>query len=599
MFKTQLLIIVFYLLMPAVFAQKLLDQKLTIHIQNLNLPEALEQIEKAGNFHFSYQSNIFKQQQAINLQAHNKSVLYILNHLLDGAYYYTEKRNYIIIHSGTQKKFTISGYVFNTQSGAPLQEVSIYEEQLLASTITDNNGFFTLELKNKKKLNQLSLIFKKEHYTQEALTVHAGYDQEIQQYIAPTKEIYLNDVVINAEKQHDFKSLFLDYKLKIQEMNLGHFFAHQPFQASLWPGLGTKGLMGARLSNNISFNVLGGYTAGLNGFEIGSLFNCVSGDVAYTQIAGVFNDNAANTKGVQIAGIYNKVAQSFKGVQIAGVSNKVKQEMHGVQIAGILNKNNQSIKGVQIAGCVNHSFDSTDGVQISGFVNINNKVSKGLQIAGFANINQEDNATFQVAGFSNTSLKRSAGVQLAGAVNTASKMKGVQIALLNRADTMQGFGLGLINFYKNGILNLEYLYEPWSPYQLALLSGMPYFYNSIGAGYQNTGSANVYAAIAGIGSSLKLSKHVGIALEAQSYFYNIGQHYNFPMLVKLKSKLAYTPFKKVSIFIAPTLNMTTASTLQALNYTLSEKYVLNENFMGSKNQHLFLAWQWGLSLSLK
>jgi hypothetical protein len=46
--------------------------------------------------------------------------------------------------------------------------------------------------------------------------------------------------------------------------------------------VGTHGKLSGQVTNNFSFNILGGYGAGVNGAEVGGLFNIDKKDVKYT-----------------------------------------------------------------------------------------------------------------------------------------------------------------------------------------------------------------------------------------------------------------------------------------------------------------------------
>ncbi len=135
----------------------------------------------------------------------------------------------------------------------------------------------------------------------------------------------------------------------MNSLNLDGFFSKQPFQFSLTPGLGSHGRMGAQVINKFSLNILGGYTAGVNGFELGTLFNIVKQDMKYVEIAGLFNIVGGKASGIQVAGLYNSVLDSVSGIQIAGLSNIAARDMKGIQVGGIYNHAYHS-KGVQIAG---------------------------------------------------------------------------------------------------------------------------------------------------------------------------------------------------------------------------------------------------------
>ncbi|RZM21055.1 MAG: hypothetical protein EOO88_34405 [Pedobacter sp.] len=118
--------------------------------------------------------------------------------------------------------------------------------------------------------------------------------------------------------------------------------------------------------NKFSLNVIGGYTAGVDGLELGGLFNINRRNTKYLQLAGVFNLVGGNMSGLQIAGVSNQVLDTVKGVQIAGFINKAESQVSGLQIAALTNKA-QVLKGVQI-GIVN-VVDTSAGASI-GLINI-------------------------------------------------------------------------------------------------------------------------------------------------------------------------------------------------------------------------------------
>src|SRR3546814_16471504 len=82
---------------------------------------------------------------------------------------------------------------------------------------------------------------------------------------------------------------FVSSGQRIQSLNLRGFFTESPVQVSLMPGLSTQGRMSAQVVNNFSVNLIGGYTAGLNGMEMAGVFNMNKKDVGPVKIAGGFN----------------------------------------------------------------------------------------------------------------------------------------------------------------------------------------------------------------------------------------------------------------------------------------------------------------------
>src|SRR5699024_5124748 len=193
----------------------------------------------------------------------------------------------------------------------------------------------------------------------------SGYDQTLTIAISPIQQLTLNPVTIIADSagnKNRINNFLLSSRQKIRDINLRRFFIKQPFQYALWPGLGTHGKLSAQVMNKYSFNILGGYTAGVNWFELGGLFNIDKKDVQYVQLAGLFNAVGGNTTGLQGAGVYNQVEQKVTGIQMAGILNK-SQQLKGFQLAGLVNINNTTLTGVQMASILNYTHH-LKGLQI-------------------------------------------------------------------------------------------------------------------------------------------------------------------------------------------------------------------------------------------
>jgi hypothetical protein len=139
----------------------------------------------------------------------------------------------------------------------------------------------------------------------------------------------------------------------------------RPAQVSFAYPLGTNGVNSPDYSNNLSLNVLFGLNGGVNGAELGSVFNFNRGDVKWAQAAGVFNINTGDTSGVQLAGVFNASNGDTRGLQ-ASTANLAFQDFRGLQI-GVLNYS-QKLTGVQL-GVVNITEDAEAGVPI-GLINI-------------------------------------------------------------------------------------------------------------------------------------------------------------------------------------------------------------------------------------
>src|SRR6188768_3445927 len=389
-------IIFLFFINTAIDGQAILQKNISLDVNKQRLDNVLEILSNKGDFYFSYNSNIIKKDSLISLRASNKTVKEILSQLFNTTYEFKESGNYIIIRKAPirmtlvtqkgvteEKIYSVSGFVYDEQSGAAINEASIYEKKMLASALTNEEGYFKIKLKSSKS-STAELTVSKEFYEDTTIKIQPRFDQQLSITMMPV-EIPGNNVVIKPEDYQAPDSLqvitdttvveqapittdsikvqqtgvgrfLLSGKQKVQSLNLKNFFTTRPFQISLVPGVSTHGQMNSQVINNFSLNVFGGYTAGTNGFEIGGLFNIDQKDVKYFQAAGLFNS----------------VGGALTGFQAAGINNIVQDNVYGFQAAGIYNHVSDSVKGFQAAGIGNFSKEKASGVQIAGVANISN-----------------------------------------------------------------------------------------------------------------------------------------------------------------------------------------------------------------------------------
>jgi hypothetical protein len=371
-FKFPILLLFFLLHINPAFAQGLLQKKLTIDIKGDKLAKVLIELSNQGGFHFSYSGKNFPKDSLVTIAAYNESIFNILSKLLADQYEYEERRNYIILTPALQRlsfintdvtsdnnNYSISGIVVNLKTGERLMNTSVYEKAQLESTITDEHGYFNLKLRS-NSLNQVRITASKYAYHDTSLT-------------------FLNTVVISNRNrarmfQHngrDIEATVLGRFLttaaqRIQSINIQDFFTNRPYQVSLIPGLSSHGALSSQVVNKFSLNLAGGYTAGVNGLELGGLFNINKRDTRYLQFAGVFNLVGGTVTGLQLAGVSNQALDTVQGVQVSGFINKADRQVSGLQIAALNNKAH-TLKGVQI-GIVN-VVDTSYGASI-GLINI-------------------------------------------------------------------------------------------------------------------------------------------------------------------------------------------------------------------------------------
>lgn len=542
-------------------AQNLLNRNISsLEVRNQRLGDVLEILSNKGNFYFSYNSSIIKKDSLVTMVAYNKSVKTILDFLFKSGYEFKESGNYIIIRRApvsisiiTNKAetvnnyYVVSGVVLDDHTGDRIPDASVYEKDRLASALTNDTGYFKLKLKVRYKTAKLTVS--KAFYEDTVVQINTGYNQRLKITIVPAVEqgpvtiISPEDYLLGDSSQvgqttdtipqkkldsakveyTGIGKFLLSVKLKAQSVNMKNFFTARPFQVSFVPLISTNGRMNAQVVNKFSLNMLGGYSAGVNGMEIGGLFNINKKSMTGFQMGGLLNLTGTYVNGLQIAGIHNSVLDSVTGVQIAGISNFVSKK----------------VKGWQLAGIYNHANNTMNGVQIGGIANFVNKNATGLQIAGIAN----------------TARRRMNGFQISGIINYAQVLNGVQIGLINIADSSNGFSIGLFNFVrKNGYHKISVYSSELMNLNVDLKTGNAKLYSILKASMHISDTAKLYAYGFGLGHDFIFAKWISLSSEISSqYLYN-GNWDASNILGQFKLNLNLHPSKYFSVFAGATLN---------------------------------------------
>lgn len=542
-------------------AQSILNRSISVEVSRQRLEHVLEIVSNKADFYFSYNSTMVKKDSLVSIRAVSQTVKDVLVTLFGNGYEFRESGNYIIIRRApirltlvtkkmvTEDKFYIvSGYVYDEQQGTAIPQASIYEKKILAAALTNTEGYFKLRLKN-SHASLVALTVSKELYEDTTISIEPRYNQQVSVTLVPV-ETMAGQVVVSPEDYFTARpSLAVSDTLPVtipggkkdsvrvenkgpgrwllsnwqkrQSLNLKKFFTTRPFQVSFTPGLGSHGKLSAQVVNNFSLNVLGGYTAGTNGIEIGGLFNIDKKEVRYVQVAGLFNSVGGRVKGFQAAGINNLVQDSVKGFQVAGVNNLVKGKMTGLQVAGVYN----------------HVTDSVRGMQLSGVGNFSPKRTKGLQLAGVLNF----------AG------REMDGVQIAGVLNYTHRLKGVQFGVINIADSSDGYSIGLINIVLKGYHKLSISANDILSLQVAFKTGNAKLYSILQAGLRTGDSSRVYAFGYGLGREMALNKKKNLLLNAElsSQQLYLGSWDYLNLLNRLELNLTVRAGKYFSVSAGP------------------------------------------------
>jgi hypothetical protein len=592
----------FCLIHSHVYAQSLLDRKISIEVANQRLSQVLKLISSKGNFYFSYNSSIIARDSLISFSAANRSVKQVLDQLCGNQYKWQQNNNYIILRKApitapslvasqtpsAEKLYTVTGYVLNGETGEKVENVSIYEKQRLVLATSDDKGFFKIKLKS--RYSTASLSISREMYEDTTVVIQPKYDQQVTIVITPVVasepmvtispiENELPDTIvvklpsdilatatfpkedIPVEKTKWGKRL-LSAKQNIQSINLKKFFADRTFQVSLTPGLSTHGKLSAQVVNNFSVNVVGGYTAGVNGIELAGAFNVNKKDVKYLQAAGLINITGGSVTGGQLAGIHNHVLGNVSGIQASGFSNFVKGNVTGAQLSSIHNHVSGSFTGIQASNFSNFIKGKLIGVQLSDIHNVCYDSVVGLQAAGIVNFAHKKVTGVQLAGIGNFSNRELDGVQISSIFNYAKKLRGVQIGLINVSDTSDGYSIGLINIVFKGYHKIALSTNEVLKFNAAFKTGNSKLYSILLVGYRGEdgawGSDDTSRIISfgyGLGHEFAIGKRFSINPEFTTQYLYQDNWSNANAMSKLHLEFNLKLGKYVTLFAGPSFTM--------------------------------------------
>jgi hypothetical protein len=378
----------------------ILNTPMDFECHQQRLGRVLEDIAAKGHFYFSWSGTLFNKDSLVTLSQQTRTVREILDLLFHGKLQYLEDGRYLILLPAVNKPMMqlledrshlITGVILDRRTGIPVDHASVYDPRELSAAMSGQDGRFVIRVKNKGW--PLLIAVSKDGYADTIIELQPGSPRELTVSISPDaflpKALLLStplhrpgDTIhiegatdsidptvknsIPAVEATGFGRLLLSYRLRMQSLNLKGIFVQRPVQLSLAPGASTNGPLNSQVVNKFSLNAVGGYAAGLDGVELG----------------GVFNIDRKNVTGLQAAGVINIVGGSVHGIQLAGICNDDLDSVNGFQAAGLVNRA-RYIKGLQLAELYNYA-DTVDGMQWAPIFNRTRHL-KGFQI-GLINI---------------------------------------------------------------------------------------------------------------------------------------------------------------------------------------------------------------------
>jgi hypothetical protein len=323
-----------------------------------------------------------------------------------------------------------------------------------------------------------------------------------------------------------------------------------PVRIAFLPGLSTQGKNDKYTTSYLSLNILGGMSGGINGVELGSLFNINIKSMHGVQAAGWFNITGGDVNGIQMAGWFNGAKGNVTGIQYGGIANYVKKDTRGLQSAGIYNQTSGNLSGAQMAGIFNYTSQSVNGMQMAGIANINNKSTNGAQIAGIFNYTKH--------------------------------LKGLQLGLINIADTSSGYSIGLITIVRKGYHKITLSSNEVLNTNLAIKTGNAKLYNILLLGINAGGDEKSFSYGYGIGHEIKLGNRFTVNPELTTQYLYLGNWNYTNQLSKLQVLATVKLAPGIALFAGPSFAAYYSDQVDAVK---GYKYLVPDD-----NYHTFKLW---------
>lgn len=593
---------------------------------NVNIPKdkyqilmILRQIEAQADCRFSYNSEIINISEVKNFGANNKTVKQCLDEIFENKLKYKTSGKYIVLlpneNNNKNQKVVIKGKITD-QNNQPIPYASIYDINNQYATITDGNGQFQMQVETQDQLTAITLT--KVGYLDTVIVCSPRLCGNLDAKLSKDK---LNYSKYNASGNNsivedlNLVKYILPARTYLNSLNLQNIQDTSKFQFSILPFLSTNLAKQGVLYNNISLNLLLGYSKGTKGLEIAGLVNIEKENVEGVQIAGLGNIIGGKLQGAQISGYLNFNLGSVDGVQVSSFLNFANKQSQGSQISGFMNVLNGNFQGAQVAGFANGVSGLFNGVQVAGFTNFSNKNFEGAQISGFSNVIVGYSDAVQVSGFANLCLDTCIGAQIAGFTNVAKVSnvqistlanfahyhKGLQIAMFNFCDTSDGVSFGLFSSVIRGLHKFIVSTNDFSPINLTFVTGNNKLYNVYSLHYiPNNNYMWGYAM--GWGTKLKFTNWLILNNELvfNAMSYNTFINFTPFTYTSLTEQFEFRIFKKISFYIGAKIYFSQnhySKNLEIIDYIDTKfNYTLFQSKSNDWYQKLWLGWTLGLSL---
>jgi len=134
-------------LMVSLSGQSILSKKIDFETTNTPIADALIDLSEAADINIAFHPRLFKKDQNISVVLKNKDLEYILKQCLHNTNVaFKVEGEHLLLFQVPPKRYTISGYIEDAQTGERLIAANIWESHTSKGTTSNDYGFFSLKI---------------------------------------------------------------------------------------------------------------------------------------------------------------------------------------------------------------------------------------------------------------------------------------------------------------------------------------------------------------------------------------------------------------------------------------------------------------------
>jgi hypothetical protein len=439
-----------------------LSTKINLQANSQPIEWVLDNLSANHEFKFSYNPDLYDYSKNCSFSVKNLPLKKLLKRIFGADLDFKEIGSHIILKPNGKARsgksvgtYVLKGQIFNAVTGEAISNATILEVDENELSRTNKDGVFSIKLKDATE--KMSLSFSKAEFEDTIINLFSNKTESfkvaLRPRIKPGKKLKSKSVAANLKSvdSYDAVNFLIPLESYYAAKNI-NIVEPNNTQVSLIPYIGTNGLVSGSSNNNLSFNLISGYSKSLDGFEFGGMINLNNGTVRGVQVGGIGNINGGKTEYLQVGGLFNVNIDDFTGVQISGMYAS-SLNFTGFQFSGMVNTIWGDMKGLQLSGWLNSLYGEMNGTQVTGFCNFTSQNVDGFQVGGIANIALGDVELMQISGFANYCINVNFA-QVGGFLNIAAEnVENTQIAgFSNYAENVKAPQVaGFLNIAKNRV----------------------------------------------------------------------------------------------------------------------------------------------------